>query len=313
MSVPTALGSSGDSNFEKPLSPSDLWTSKKILSWSVDHLSKNGSLSPRLDAELLLSFSLGITRIQLYCDMDKPLHISERDRFKALLRRRALGEPIAYILGYKEFFGLKFEVNSAVLIPRPDSELILQLAQEEFPADAHLNVVDMGAGSGCLALSLASCFEHAKCEGWDISSAALEVARRNADILGLSSRATFSESDLALQHTWGSFPKFDLCVANLPYIGESERATLARDVLNFEPSLALFSGDDGLCLIRQVISGLPKLLDVRKPSLSLFEIGASQGEAVKKLFEEAAFWDRIEVRQDLSGNDRVVWAKRSEH
>lgn len=280
------------------------WTILKLLNWTSEFLAEKGSDSGRLDAELLLSDLLGLPRIQLYTNFDRPLVSEELEEFRARVKRRAAGEPIAYILGSVEFWTLDLAVDPRVLIPRPDTETLVRAALDRLPLDAEGRLVDLGTGSGAVALSIASERPGLTVAATDISPDALEVAAENACRNDLANRVAFFQADLfnGLDESWTDL---DMVVSNPPYIGERERPDLSRSVLDFEPELALFSGDDGLDLIRRLI------LDARDALKSgghlLLEIGYAQGPAVASLLESAGFL-QVQILKDYGDRDRVAAA-----
>lgn len=265
--------------------------------------------SPRLDAEVLLGHVLGMTRAQLYAHADRRLSDEDRHRFEALVGRRCLHEPVAYLVGRKAFYGLELLVTPQVLIPRPETELLVDLAldairhrQAASPNGAlpKLTVADIGTGSGAVALAIAANSANTEVVATDISAAALEVAQQNAQRLGLQDRVRFVQGHLLQPLTH----PVDLIVANLPYVAESEWPTLAPDIVNYEPSLALAGGPDGLSLIRELLAQAPRYV---KPGGSVFlEIGSGQGAAVARLAARAFPDAYVEVLTDYAYHDRVV-------
>ncbi len=293
------------------VAPPDSWTIQRILTWSTGFLQGRGFESARLDAELLLGAALGLTRMQLYTSFDKPLAPEERDPFKELLRRRAAGEPVAYITGTKEFFSLAFQVTPDVLIPRPDTECLVEAALAEVkrrraaadPAETPepLRILDVGTGSGCIALALAKRLPQAALVAWDVSEAALAIARANAARLGITT-VSFERRDALDAAAWDTAP-FDLIVSNPPYVAESERAALPVSVVRYEPGTALFAANDGLHFYETFARCAPGLL--RPGGMLLVEIGATQGAPVRALFEAAGL-AQVAVTKDYAKLDRVA-------
>ena len=281
----------------------EVWTIERILKATQDYFAGKGIASARLDSELLLVEVLKIKRIQLYTSYDRPLTDAERDAYRALVKRRAAFEPVAYILGTREFYGRPFMVTRDVLIPRPETEHLVD-AVLTWVRDSGIEaprIVDVGTGSGAIAVTLAKELPSASVTAVDVSATALAVARRNAESSGAA--ISFLESDL-LAAVAGPF---DVVVANLPYIGENERPTLAPDVRDHEPGLALFAGADGLALIRRLVTQAAGL--TRLSGLLALEIGAGQGAAVRELMS-AAGWTKVAVQADLAGHPRVVTGQR---
>lgn len=258
----------------------------------------------RIDAELLLLHLLGKPRSWLYAHADDALSAGVEAAFDALLARREAGEPIAYITGRRGFWSLDLEVTPATLIPRPETERLVELALERLPRDAPCRVADLGTGSGAIALSLARELPRAQVVATDASAAALAVAERNARRLGIAN-ASFVEGDwvapLAGQ-------RFDLIASNPPYI-ESDDPHLAQGDLRFEPATALASGGDGLDDIRRIVADAIPCL--RPGGWLLFEHGWKQGEAARALLQAAGYAD-VFTAQDLEGRDRVSGGRTAE-
>lgn len=267
--------------------------------------------TPRLDAELLLSFGLKMDRIQLYLKFDQPLSDEELATCRELVRRRSQGEPVAYIMGTKEFFGLPFEVNSHVLIPRPETEHIIEEAQAWAPdKERELKILDLGTGSGCVGLTLLKKFPRARLVSVDISEEALKVAQRNAENLGVQDRVRFvhvdaGNSDVVLQNyqDFMGQAEIDILVSNPPYIAH-EDPMVDKDVRKFEPHTALFADDEGLALLKVWSAQYsPKLA---RPGLLLMEMGMSQGPKMSEHLVKLGMFNEVRVIKDLSGHDRVL-------
>jgi release factor glutamine methyltransferase len=258
----------------------------------------------RLDAETLLMSVLGRDRAYLYAHPELELSCGELTKYHDALTRRATGEPLQYITGHQEFWGLDLQVTPAVLIPRPETEHAVEVALEIARGSDSPRVVDVGAGSGCIALALASELPHASIEAVDISTDALEVARANAIRLGLSEQVRFRQSDL-LEIFLESGSSFDLVVSNPPYVGESEADKLQIEVRQHEPHRALFGGAEGLDIYRRLI---PQAQQVLKPNGWLvMEIGYSQEQAIRDLLSD---WEQVRSVPDLQGIPRVMVASR---
>jgi len=255
---------------------------------------------PRLDARLLMQHLLGISHAQFLADPDRRLSGAEIESFMTLVLRRERGEPVAYLVGEKDFYSRAFTVTPAVLIPRPDTELIVTLALKHLKTLAWPRVLDLGTGSGAIAVTLACECPEAAVLAVDVSPAALAVARTNAERLG--GKVGFLESDwFSALGSDGQRERFDLVVANPPYVAARD-PHLLQDGLPFEPDLALTDGADGLSCIRRIVADAPAHL-VAGGRL-LIEHGYDQSEAVRTLLAAAAFVD-VATWQDLSGNDRV--------
>ena len=281
-----------------------------MIRWTTARFEERGLDSPRLDAELLTAHALDTGRVQLYVQHDRPLLPAELATLRDLVKRRQAGESVAYILGKKEFFGLAFNVDKRVLVPRPDTETLVDEALAFLRAETAgpatestgehppLKVADVGTGSGAIAVAIAKHSTGAWVVATDISPDALAVARENAGRHGVT--VTFAQGDLeaALQ----PLAPLDLIVANLPYIPTATIATLAPEV-RAEPALALDGGPDGLSLVRRLVAAAPALLNPRG-ALAL-EIGAGQAAATAALMEAGGFVE-IRRRRDLGQVDRVV-------
>lgn len=273
----------------------------------------NVSRSPRLDAELLLAHALGGTRAELFRDPARAVSASEAERFEGLLERRLAREPVAYILGARAFRTIELEVTPEVLIPRPETETVVDVALEALaamplagpdPEDEPL-AIDIGTGSGCVALALAAEDPFVRLVATDVDPGALAVARRNAARLGLARRVEFVLSDLFADV--GERP-FDLVVSNPPYIPADEYVALEPNVRDYEPRLALYGGVDGLDIYRRLIPGAALLL--RPGGALVLEVGAGQADAVAAIIVAAGAYEAPRRRNDLSGTPRVVFARR---
>lgn len=280
----------------------DIWTIRRVIAWAADDLKKRGMPSPRLDVEVLLGHVLKVDRIALIVDADRPLSKEELAAYRARHMRRRVGEPTAYLLGAREFYGRSFRVDKRVLIPRPDTEALIEVALERTrPLSLSARVLDLCTGSGCVAITLARERPTMSVTGADISPGALTVARENATRLGAVTLG-LAQSDL-FQAFDPARRKFDLITANPPYIADAEIPTLAVDIHKFEPRLALAGGADGLDLVRRILVEAPPFL--APGGVLAMEIGAGQSPEVMRLFAEAGF-EGIEARRDYGGHERVV-------
>jgi release factor glutamine methyltransferase len=256
----------------------------------------------RLDAETLLMHALGRARAYLYTHPELELSCSDVSCYSQMLDRRLGGEPLQYITGHQQFFGLDLEVNPSVLIPRPETEHLVEAALDLLRAKPESRLIDVGTGSGCIALALADELPHIIIEAVDISPEALAVARANAQRLGLS-QIKFAVSDL-LEKFLPDGAQFDLVVSNPPYVGESEADKLQVEVREHEPHCALFGGEQGLDIYRRLI---PQAKHVLKPGGWLaMEIGFSQQSAIVELLRD---WNEIRSISDLRGIPRVIVAR----
>jgi release factor glutamine methyltransferase len=270
---------------------------------------ENDVPSPRLNAELLLLFVLNRERAYLYAHPERELTADEQANFDEIIRERARGCPTQYMTGHQEFWGLDLLVSPAVLIPRPETEHVVETVLElvkEYPFDGpgRLRMLDVGTGSGCIALALASELSHAEIHGCDISEEALEMARTNAARLALGGKVLFRKSDLLSVY---ADEKFDFVVSNPPYVGESDADKVQKQVREFEPKIAVFSGAEGMDIYRRLI---PQAHDALRPGgWFVAEIGYSEEAKVRDLL---AGWAEIQVTPDLQGIPRVIAARKLE-
>lgn len=276
----------------------------EVLQSTTAYFTKRGVESARLNAEHLLAHSLGQKRMDLYLGFDRPLGEGELAPLRELVRRRGAGEPLQHLLGTVEFCGNTFACDKRALVPRPETEELVELLiahQESRKVGTELRILDVGTGSGVIALSLAAKLPNAEVHAVDVSEDALELARENAARLALSERVRFSRTNL-LAAVDGSF---DVIVANLPYVPTGDRAMLSREVLH-DPALALFGGERGDEIIRDLIIAAPAHL---KPGgLLALEIGIGQAHALLAFLAERNYHD-ISARQDYAGVTRFLLAR----
>jgi len=292
------------------MSQDEIWSVKRLLEWTTDYLKKNGSESPRLESEILLAESLGWKRIELYTRFDSVPNDTQRTKFREFVKRRAKGEPVAYLVGHKEFYSLSFIVNQDVLIPRPETEHLvvesLDLLAKSSKTET-LQICDVGTGSGAIAVSIAKHAPKCHVTAVDISTAALEIARKNAQKHGVTDRVTFVEGDLL--DSFDENPQFDLIVSNPPYVGEAEYSGLAPDVMNFEPKLALVAPGDGTGIIFRLIEQASSRLNCR--AFLLIEISPMiAGKVSDFLAKKDKIWTEIRILRDLAGHQRIVSARK---
>lgn len=279
------------------------WTILKLLQWTKQYFEKNGIDAARFEAELLLSHTLKMERVFLYANHDKPLEKEELGQYRQLVKRRANHEPLAYITGQRGFMSIDLKTDKRALIPRPDTETLVEAALKQLPKDTEGQILDVGTGTGAIALSILHERPNLRATAVDISEEALALATENAEALELTERITMHTSDL-LSAVEGTF---DMILSNPPYIGESEKSDMAANVLDHEPHLALFAGDDGLDIIRRLI---PQTMDhLAEGGTFMCEIGYQQGPDVAALFKQGGFQD-VEVIQDINRKDRVVSGKK---
>lgn len=270
---------------------------------------ENNVPSPRLNAELLLMFVLDRERSYLYAHPERELTADEQSGYDEVVHERARGCPTQYITGHQEFWGLDLLVSPAVLIPRPETEhvveTVLELVKEyPFAGPGRLRLVDVGTGSGCIALALASELPHAEIHACDISEEALEIARINAARLALGGKVLFRKSDLLAVYAG---EKFDFVISNPPYVGDADADKVQKQVREFEPRIAVFSGAEGMDIYRKLV---PQAKEALRPGgWFVAEIGFSEEAKVRELL---AGWAEIQVTPDLQGIPRVVAARKPE-
>ncbi|MBL9038866.1 MAG: peptide chain release factor N(5)-glutamine methyltransferase [Archangium sp.] len=282
---------------------SETWTVRKVLEWTRGHFEKQAIDAPRLTAERLLGHVIQRTRVQIYTELDRPLHKDELATYRALIQRRLAGEPTQYLMGATEFYGRRFLVDARVLIPRPETELLVEAVLRALPVDAPSRVLDLCTGSGCIAVSIAAERPQASVWAVDLMPNALEVARLNAEALGVGARVSFLHGDLFAPVPVDA--RFDVIVSNPPYVKTGELPTLQREV-RMEPRAALDGGDDGLTLIRRIADHALKAL---KPGgLLALEIGEDQGQSVPELLVRAGCHE-VRLEKDLERRDRLVFGR----
>lgn len=282
-----------------------VWTVRNLLTWTTKHFHSKGIESAATDARLLMAHVFGCRPIEVLARYDDEPTDTERKQFRELIQKRVEGCPVAYLIGNRDFYLLSFEVNSAVLIPRPDTETLVQAALDCLKGKPNAAVLDLGTGSGCVAVSIAHGAKTAKVTAVDISPDAAEVATRNATKYGLNDRVTILTGDLFAPLSAGA--KFDLIVSNPPYIPPSEIEKLDKGVKDYEPRLALDGGPDGLAFYRRIADEAAKWL---KPGGSVMvEIGWTQEPAVRAVFEGRPEFAVGESMQDMGKRWRVVRAK----
>ncbi|MBR3328619.1 MAG: peptide chain release factor N(5)-glutamine methyltransferase [Atopobiaceae bacterium] len=288
----------------------EVWTVRRILTWTTGYLERKGDEHPRLSAEWLLSNATGLSRVQIYMNFDRPLTPDELDLMRDGVRRRGAGEPLQYVTGEMPFRHIVLRCERGVLIPRPETEILVDAALEGVDAsDADMpRVLEVGTGTGCIACSIAGEREQTIVVATDISPQAATLARRNEEALGLGARVEIVECDLVDGVPEQLMGTFAVLVSNPPYIPSAVVPTLPMEVQGFEPGLALDGGPDGLNVFRRLLAVAPKIL-------------ASAGMLCVELFEENVHvaadlvraepgWSTVEVREDLTHRPRVLVAVR---
>lgn len=290
-----------DENPTKSGINAEIWTARRVLVWAADDLKRRGNDSARLDVELLLGRVLELDRIGLILHAERALTPTELTTFRELFKRRRAGEPIAYLLGEREFYGIMLRVDARVLIPRPDSERLVEVALERTRARSMRgSALDLCTGSGCVAIAFARQRPTWSVTASDISPDALDVAQGNAHRTGAVRNLRLLQGSL-----FAPVPgeRFDLISGNPPYIPAADIPGLPASVRDFEPRLALDGGADGLDLVREIAAQAPQHLT--PGGLLALEIGADQGAAALAIFRERGYAE-VELARDLGGRDRVV-------
>lgn len=280
----------------------EIWTILRLIQWGSDFFKKKGVDSPRLTMELLLAHVLKLSRFDLYMQFERPLSEPELAQLRNMVKRRAMREPLQYILEEAHFYKRVFEVTPAVLIPRPETEL---LVEEALRRGHSLRCLDIGTGSGCIGISIALERPETEVVAIDSSAEALEVARRNAERLG-ARNITFHQTDFFDDEGMRALGSFDLVVSNPPYIAAADLATLQPEVRDHEPHLALTDGGDGLRFFRRFIELSPRIL--RDESSFFMEIGYGQGQPLASMFRKVGF--EVDLLTDLDRVERILWAQK---
>ena len=285
------------------------WTIQRLLNWITEFFTDKGIDSPRLSAELILSHIVGLKRIELYTQFDKPVAGEQLVRLHDLVNRAGQNEPVAYLTGKTEFYSLELNVTPDCMIPRPETELLVQRAIEFLRTRTGIQLVcDLCTGCGCIAVAIAKNFPDVRIIATDISSGALTIAAGNVEKHQLKERIKLLCGDLfepiVPQLEAG---KFDLIVCNPPYVSTAEYQKLDKNVKDYEPKIALLAGEDGIDIYRRILEKAEQFL---KPDAALMlEIGYAQGPAVRELLEQTDAFAKIKIEKDPHNNDRVVTAK----
>ena len=294
------------------------WTIQKLLNWVTEYLTSKDIDLPRLSAELLLSHVLGLKRIELYTQFERIVTGQQLDLLHGLVQRASQNEPIAYLVGKTEFYSLELNVTPACMIPRPETELLVERAIEFLRTrNGKQFVCDLCTGSGCIAVAIARNYPDCQIIATDISDAALSVAAKNIEKHRLKERIRLLCGDLfdpIMPQL--DVEKFDLIVCNPPYVSAAEFEKLGKNVKDYEPKLSLFAGDDGLDIYRRIIERVSTFL--KSDAAVMLEIGYNQGQAVKQLLEsldfardrQAGCFGEITIEKDFNNNDRIAIAKK---
>ncbi len=289
----------------------EIWTIKKLLDWITGNFTEKKIDSPRLTAELLLSFVLGMERIELYMHFDREIEKPQLDNLHSLVNRCIQHEPVQYLTGRTEFYSLSLKVSPACLIPRPETELLAERAIEFLRGRTGKQYVcDLCTGCGCIAVAVAKNFPDAKVIATDICDKALSIAAENITKYNLNQRIELLHGDLfepIISRL--DVKEFDLIVCNPPYVSRTEYEKLDAKVKNYEPKLALDGGHDGLDIYRRLTAGIGSHL--KKDGALMLEIGYLQGQQVKKLLQDTNVFGEIKIEKDYSGSDRIVSASKN--
>jgi release factor glutamine methyltransferase len=285
----------------------ETWTIGRVVAWAADDFRGRGIDSPRLEAELLLAHALGLDRMRVILEQARELDADELTRYRALIQRRRKREPVAYLRGYKEFYGRTFRTDHRALVPRPDTETLVETALRR---TQHLRLcartLDLCTGSGCVAISLARERPTTHLAAIDLSEDAIALARENALRLGAACQIGFAVGDLYAPLD-PARDRFDLVTANPPYIAAGDIDGLCPDIRDFEPRMALDGGADGLDVVRRIVAGAPMFLE--PGGVLALEIGSDQADAVAALLGDGGM-DAIERARDYGGHERVVSGRR---
>ena len=288
-----------------PSPQSQPWTVRRVLEWTTGHLQKHGSDTPRLDAEVLLAHARNCKRIQLYTQYDEELPEPVRAHMRELVQRRANREPVAYLVGHREFFSLDLRVTPDVLIPRPDTETLVMAVLDAAKQHAEPKILDLCTGSGCVAIAVAKNCSSAQVTATDNSPAALQIAQENVETHKLTDRVMLRNGDLFAALPDGE--RFDIIAANPPYVPTAEIARLEADVRAFEPKAALDGGPDGLAVIRRLLTEAPDWLTA--DGVVLLELSPEQAVSAERLARDTGRYREVAILKDLAGWARVLRAK----
>ena len=282
------------------------WTVLKLLQWTTDYFQRNNVPEPRTSAEVLLAHVLAEDRLFLYLNYDRPMETNELAAYRACIKRRLGGEPNQYITGLQEFWSLPLRVSLDVLIPRPETEVLVEAVLEFLDkADPNVDILDLGTGSGAIAIALARELPAARIVATDLSMAALRLAQENAKSHQVDQRILFVRGDMFAAIPGGS-QRFKVVVTNPPYVSHAEILELPREIRDFEPHRALDGGPDGLAAIRHIIAEAPTVLC--QAGALFMEMGADQTESVSALVKDSQRYEDYRIIQDYSKLDRVLVA-----
>jgi release factor glutamine methyltransferase len=294
------VGGAGDAGGED-----ERWTVLRLIRWSAEYLEGKGISQGRLDAEHLLAHALDVGRLQLYLQYDRPLVAAELDRFRPMLRRRARREPLQHVIGRTAFRDLELKTDARALVPRPETELLVQLVLDWARGRGALTAADVGTGSGCIALALATEGPFERVWGIDISPVALDLARENAAVHDPDERIVWREAR-GLAGLEGI--RVDVVVSNPPYVAHEEAQGLEPEVREFEPDEALYAGDDGREVLHELVREAPAALVTG--GLLALEVGLGQAGSIRDTLMAHGAWENATVHEDYTGRERFVTATR---
>lgn len=284
---------------------------KNALRWGVDYLKDSGVDSPKLDAEVLLMHSLNTGRINLHLISDKILNVKEREIYKGCIERRLKREPVAYITGHKEFMSLDFKLTKAVLVPRPETEILVEETLREYAKKKDksnsIRILELGTGSGIIAVSLAKEIKHITLVSTDISLEIIKVAVENAHLHKVNDKITFFVGRY-LQGVKQKGNQFDFIVSNPPYLSKSDWESAQPEIREHEPPDSFLGGEDGMDFYRTIITDTSNLLS--EDGCLILEVGIGQAEIVSDMIKKTASYSRVKLIEDLSGIKRVVKAQK---
>lgn len=284
----------------------EVWTPTKMLSWTAGYLERHGDEHPRLSAEWLLSSVTGLTRVELYTNYDRPLSLDELDAMRSAVRRRADGEPLQYVTGEMPFRHIVVRCEPGVLIPRPETEVLVDVVLSVLEDISAPRVLELGVGTGCICCSIAMECDGARVIATDISPDAVALARRNVEALHVDDRIELIECDLAAALPQELHHSFDVIVSNPPYIPTDIIDDLPEEVVGFEPHLALDGGLDGLDVFRRIVSLAPRML--RPGGSMVVELGEYNVLDAADMLRVSGAWSTVDVRDDLTHRPRVLSA-----
>lgn len=288
----------------------DIWKIVDLINTTTEFLFSRGIDAPRTSTELLLAHTMGMKRLDLYLNFDKPVKPDELEKFRSYIKRRVKREPVQYIIGDAEFMSLPLKVNKNVIIPRPETELLVEIIIDRFKnhADNELYILDIGTGTGNIAISLAKYLKNSNIIATDIEENILDLAKHNAEKNGVLNKIRFKKESVF--EVINEYKYLDIIVSNPPYISKVDFKELQPEVKNYEPYLCLCDDSDGLTFYKKIVNKAKDWLD--SSGRIFFEIGHNQGQLIRGIFEENNFTD-IEIIKDYAKLDRIAIAKNAEN